>query len=83
MGKQVAALLLGMIVFVLGGALSSTVGDSFATAGADAQMGSFSNARSLNDLMPLIWYVGLMVLGLGAMGLGVFGMAGKGPLRSG
>ena len=82
MGKQLGALIFGLIVFVVGGALSTTVGDSFATAGADAQMGSFSNARSLNDLMPLIWYVGLMILGLGSMGLGILGFSGKGPLKN-
>ena len=38
-----------------------------ATTGASATIGSFAGVRSFNDLLPLIFYIGLLVIGLGLM----------------
>jgi hypothetical protein len=82
MNKGVTAIVVGLVVFVLFGALSGTVLASFASAGQDPNMGSFTNALQINNIMPLFWYIGGMVTGIGLMITGGLGVAGKGPLKS-
>ena len=44
-------------------------------------IGSFSGAKSVNDLVPLIYYTIVVMLGVGMIGLGTAGIVGRGPLR--
>ena len=81
MMNALGAVLGGVVVFVVGLSLAATVLTAASTAGASTAMGSFSNAKSINDLLPLIFYVGLMVVGIGLMITGGAGMAGRGPLK--
>lgn len=60
----------GLITFVAGLILALLVVDTAATTGADAQMPSFASAKTINDILPTFFYIGLLVGGLGAMGVG-------------
>ena len=47
------------------------------------RLGSFSGASSVMNLIPLIYYTAIVVLGVGMIGIGGSGFAGYGPLRNG
>ena len=77
----ITAIIAGLVVMILFGTLSGTVLSTFATAGAESKIGSFGSTRDVNDLIPLIWYIGGMVIGVGLMIMGGLGVAGRGPIR--
>ena len=79
MGRNAGLIFGGMLMMVFGLALAVPLLAFAVTSGSDATIGSFSGAKSFNDLMPLIFYFGLIAVSLGAMGLGMAGAAGKGP----
>ena len=76
----VSAIIIGMITLVVGAILSTTVISQFATSGSNANIGSFSGAQAVNDLVPLLWFVMIVTVALGLIGGGVAGLAGRGPL---
>lgn len=47
------------------------------------QISSFAGAGSIMDLIPLIYYTAIVMLGVGMIGIGAGGMAGYGPMRNG
>ena len=53
----------GVIVIVLGLVLESTILSQAASAGSNSDIGSFSGAQSLNDLVPLIYNASVVILG--------------------
>ena len=57
----------GMVVFLIGLILLGIVNTQAATSGSAANIGSFSGVRSLNDLVPLLFVVGILIGGLGLM----------------
>ena len=63
--------------------LETTVLSQASTAGSNANIGSFSGAQSLNDLVPLIYNAAVVMLGVGMMAIGAAGFAGRGPMGSG
>jgi hypothetical protein len=65
-----------MVVFLIGLIVAGVVNSIAATAGVSGNINSFSGAKSLNDLLPTIFYIGLLVIGLGAMGIGAAQAAG-------
>jgi len=64
--------LMGVLWIVIGLVLESTVLSQAATAGADANAPSFSGARSINDLVPLIYNMVIAVGAAGLIGIGVW-----------
>ncbi len=76
------ALIGGVLFLVLGLVLSSTILSQAATSGSSANIGSFSGAQNVNDLIPLLYYFGLAVGSMTLIGLGGAGLAGKGPMRT-
>ena len=70
----------GVLFLVFGLILATTIISQATTAGGDAQIGSFSGAQALNDLVPFIYYTVVVIGGLGAIGAGGAGLAGRGPL---
>jgi hypothetical protein len=74
---------MGVIVIVVGLVLETTILSQAGSAGGNAQIGSFSGAQSLNDLVPLIYNAAVVMLGVGLMGVGAAGFAGKGPMGRG
>jgi len=75
------ALIFGVLIIVVGLVLESTILSQAATAGSSANIGSFSGAQDLNDLVPLVYNAAVVVMGVGLLALGSAGLAGKGPLR--
>lgn len=66
-------LIIGMVAFVVGLRLSLVAIDTAGDVGADATVPSFSGVRQFNDLMPLLFQIGLIVIGLGLMLGGGYG----------
>ena len=79
-GQRITAIVMGVLVIVVGLVLETTILSQASTAGGNANIGSFSGAQSLNDLVPLIYNAAIVMLGVGMMGIGAAGFAGKGPL---
>ena len=78
---RIVAIILGVITIVVGLVLEDTILTQAATAGSNTNIGSFSGAQSLNDLVPLIYNAAVVMLGVSMMAVGAAGFAGKGPLR--
>lgn len=76
MGQNIMLVVGGMVVFIVGLIVAGVVNTIASTQGAAANIGSFSGAQNLNDLLPTIFYIGLLVVGLGAMGIGAVRAAG-------
>jgi len=57
----------GLVVFIIGLALAPTVISQAVTAGTTTGIGSFGGVQGVVDLLPLIFVIGLLVIGLGAM----------------
>lgn len=79
MGNNISLVVGGMVVFIIGLIIAGVVNSIAATQGVNANIGSFSGAKSLNDLLPTLFYIGLLIVGLGAMGIGAAGAVGRGP----
>ena len=76
---RIVSIIMGVIVIV-GGLVLESILSQAASAGSNANIGSFSGAQSLNDLVPLIYNAAVVMLGVGMMAIGAAGYAGKGPL---
>ena len=70
MNSDIGLIIGGMVSFIIGLIVAGVVNSIAATQGVAPNIGSFSGAQSINDLIPTIFYIGLLVLGLGAMGIG-------------
>ena len=57
----------GLVVFIIGLALAPTVISQTVTAGTTTGIGSFGGVQGIIDLLPLIFTIGLLVVGLGSM----------------
>ena len=77
----ITSLIFGVIILVIGLALESAILTQATTAGSSANIGSFSGAQDLNDLVPILYNAAVVVMGVGLLALGSAGLAGKGPLR--
>ena len=62
----------GLVVFLIGLIVAGVVIDTAATTGANTNLTSFAGAGSINDLLVTIFYIGLLITGLGAMGVGMY-----------
>ena len=82
MRSSMTALIFGVLIIVVGLVLESTILSQAATAGSSANIGSFSGAQDLNDLVPLVYNAAVVVMGVGLIGLGAAGIGGKGPLSN-
>ena len=78
--QRIVSIIMGVIVIVVGLVLESTILSQAAAAGSSSNIGSFSGAQSLNDLVPLIYNASVVMLGVGMMAIGAAGFAGRGPM---
>ena len=78
--QRIFSIIMGVIVIVVGLVLESTILSQAASAGSSSNIGSFSGAQSLNDLVPLIYNASVVMLGVGMMAIGAAGFAGRGPM---
>ena len=67
MQYNIMLLLGGLVVFIIGLALAPTVVSQAVTAGTTTGIGSFGGVQGILDLLPLIFVIGLLVVGLGSM----------------
>ena len=67
-----AAIIGGVILLVIGLNLSGTILTTAATSGSSANIGSFSGASAMNDLIPLLYYTLLVIVSVGLMAVGGF-----------
>ena len=84
LGNQFGALdsrIGGVITQVIGMVLASTVNTQAASTGAAANIGSFTGAQALNDLIPLVYIAAIVMVGVGLIGMGGAGYMGVGPMR--
>ncbi len=81
--QRIVSIIMGVIVIVVGLVLESTILSQAASAGSNSNIGSFSGAQSLNDLVPLIYNASVVMLGVGMMAIGAAGFAGRGPMGRG
>ena len=78
----------GRIVAIIAGVLTITIGLVLAdiivsqSAATTGKIDSFSGARAVNDLIPLIYYTGIVMLGIGMIGIGAGGFMGRGPMAN-
>jgi hypothetical protein len=79
--SRVGAIVGGVVALVIGMVLMTTVQDQAATSGASANIGSFSGAKSINDLIPLVYISAILLLGVGLFTMGGAGFVGKGPMK--
>jgi len=69
--SNIAAIIGGVLTLVIGLVLANTVVSQ--AASVPASIGSFSGASALNDLVPLVYYAVIVLLGVGMMGMGASG----------
>ncbi len=81
MNRNMTALIFGVLIIVVGLVLESTILSQATTAGSNPNIGSFSGAQDLNDLVPLVYNAAIVVMGVGLIGIGGLGMAGIGPSK--
>ena len=73
--NSIGAVVGGVLTIVVGLVLSNTILSQAAASGSSANIGSFSGAQALNDLVPLIYYAVVVLIGVGLMGVGARGIA--------
>ena len=78
---SIIALIGGVLFIVFGLVLSDTILSQAATSGGSANIGSFSGAQSLNDIVPLVYYTIIVVGGVTLIGVG--GMGVRAGVRGG
>ena len=71
----------GVVTLVIGMVLASTVNTQAAANGSAANIGSFTGAQALNDLIPLVYIAAIVMVGVGLIGMGGAAHMGVGPLR--
>ena len=70
---NIGAVVGGVLTIVVGLVLSNVILTQAAQAGSSSAIGSFSGAQALNDLIPLIYYAVVVLIGVGLMGVGALG----------
>ena len=71
----------GVLTIVIGLVLNEIIVDQAASTGGNAEVGSFSGAQAINDLVPLVYITAVVMLGIGMIGIGAGGFMGRGPMR--
>ena len=80
---RIGAIILGVITIVIGLVLSGVVIDTAADVGGNTKVGSFSGASAINNLIPLIYFVVVVMVAVGMIGVGTAGFIGRGPMAQG
>ena len=78
---RITAIILGVVVLMIGMIVAGILDSTAADAGAeDKPIGSFAGAAPLNNLIPTLIRVVLVMVGVGMIGIGTAGFARVGPL---
>ncbi|GIV82904.1 MAG: hypothetical protein KatS3mg051_2258 [Anaerolineae bacterium] len=76
MRQALVSLISGVLLIVFGLVLADVVLSQAVASGSSASIGSFSGARALNDIIPLVYYTVIVVSGVGLIGLGALQLRG-------
>lgn len=78
---RIVALILGVVVIMIGMIVAGILDQTAADAGkVDKPIGSFAGAKPLNNLIPTLIRVVLVIVGVGMIGIGTAGFARMGPM---
>lgn len=80
MQMRIGAIIGGVITLVIGLVLAGVINSTAASAGGSGAIDSFAGAKSINDLVPLVYYTVIVMVAVGMIGLGVAGFAKRGPM---
>jgi len=69
MRNAMVGIVFGVLIIVVGLVLEGTIISQAASAGSHDHIGSFSGAKDLNDLVPLVYNAAVVVLGVGLIGI--------------
>ena len=83
MDGKITAIIGGVITLVIGMVLASTVNSQAATLGSAANIGSFTGAQAIGDLIPLVYIAAILLIGVGLIAAGGAGYVGRGPMSGG
>ena len=78
--QRIAAVILGVVLILIGLIVAGILDSQAATSGSAAQIQSFAGAKPMNDLLPMLIRVVLVMIGVGMIGIGGAGMMGYGRL---
>lgn len=78
--QRIGALILGVVLILIGLIVAGILDQQAATAGGAAQIGSFAGAKPMNDLLPMLIRVVLVMIGVAMISIGGAGMMGYGRL---
>lgn len=79
---RITAIILGVVVLMIGMIVAGILDSTASDAGASTKpIGSFAGAKPLNDLIPTLIRVVLVMVGVGMIGIGTAGFARVGPMR--
>ena len=73
MKGMIGLMVAGLVIIVIGLSLSGTILGAAETSGSAGNIGSFSGAKAMNDLIPLLYYVVIVTLGVGLIAAGGYG----------
>ena len=80
--NNILSIILGVVTILIGMIVAGILDTQAAASGAANQpIGSFSGALPINNLIPLIIRVVLLMVGIGMIGIGGAGMVGYGPMN--
>lgn len=80
MDGKITAIIGGVITLVIGMVLASTVNSQAATLGSATNIGSFTGAQAIGDLIPLVYIAAILLIGVGLIAAGGAGYVGRGPM---
>lgn len=79
MQARLIAIGFGILIIAIGFIIEPLVVEQAPMTGGTS-IGSFAGAKSIVDLLPIIYRFSIVLLGLGSIGIGVGGFLGKGPM---
>lgn len=80
--NNILSIILGVVTILIGMIVAGILDTQAAESGKASQpIGSFSGALPINNLIPLIIRVVLLMVGIGMIGIGGAGMVGYGPMN--
>lgn len=78
---RITAIILGVVVLMIGMIVAGILDQQAVTSGGSGNIQSFAGAKPLNDLIPTLIRVVLVMVGVGMIGIGTAGFARVGPMR--
>lgn len=78
--QRIGALILGVVLILIGLIVAGILDAQAAASGGASQIQSFAGAKPMNDLLPMLIRVVLVMIGVAMISIGGAGMMGYGRL---